>query len=101
MHRLLLTLFIISLVELSIAQTEQKDSARVLETVVVTAFEQQLPLHRSPISVSVLNRNTADFSNKTSMVSGFNTQAGVRMEERSPASYRVNIRGSSLRSPFG
>jgi iron complex outermembrane receptor protein len=67
----------------------------------VTAFEQQTPLHRSPIAVGVLNRSTADFSNKTSLVSGFNSLAGVRMEERSPASYRINIRGSSLRSPFG
>ena len=30
-----------------------------------------------------------------------NSTPGVRMEERSPASYRMNIRGSTLRSPFG
>lgn len=30
-----------------------------------------------------------------------NTIPGVRMEERSPGSYRLNMRGSSLRSPFG
>ncbi len=38
---------------------------------------------------------------KHPLVNGFNTVAGVRMEERSPGSYRINIRGSSLRSPFG
>ena len=37
----------------------------------------------------------------TSLVSAVNTTPGVRMEERSPGSYRFNIRGSSLRSPFG
>ncbi len=45
--------------------------------------------------------NNADRSNQTSLVSGFNTTPGIRMEERSPGSYRLNIRGSSLRSPFG
>src|SRR5690606_26727367 len=30
-----------------------------------------------------------------------NLVPGVRMEERSPGSYRFSIRGSSLRSPFG
>ncbi len=35
------------------------------------------------------------------MVSALNTVPGVRMEERSPGSYRLSIRGSLLRSPFG
>ncbi|MEJ0103149.1 MAG: hypothetical protein WDO19_11585 [Bacteroidota bacterium] len=30
-----------------------------------------------------------------------NNTPGVRMEERSPGSYRLNLRGSTLRSPFG
>ena len=30
-----------------------------------------------------------------------NIVPGVRMEERSPGSYRLSIRGSLLRSPFG
>lgn len=30
-----------------------------------------------------------------------NLAPGVRMEERSPNSYRLNIRGSAIRSPFG
>lgn len=37
----------------------------------------------------------------TSLVSVANQLPGVRMEERSPGSYRFSIRGSSLRSPFG
>jgi iron complex outermembrane recepter protein len=36
-----------------------------------------------------------------SLVPALNSIAGVRMEERSPASYRLSIRGSLLRSPFG
>lgn len=37
----------------------------------------------------------------TSLLSALNTLPGVRMEERSPGSYRLSIRGSTLRSPFG
>ena len=36
-----------------------------------------------------------------SLVNAMNTIPGVRMEERSPGSYRLSIRGSLLRSPFG
>ncbi len=36
-----------------------------------------------------------------SPLSAVNTVPGVRMEERSPGSYRLSIRGSLLRSPFG
>src|SRR4030095_5292931 len=101
MQRILLTLFTFFSFASCFSQETGQDSAKQLEPVMVTAFEQQTPLHRSPIAVGVLNRTTSDFSNKSSLVSGFNSLAGVRMEERSPASYRINIRGSSLRSPFG
>ncbi|HEU5145458.1 MAG TPA: TonB-dependent receptor, partial [Chryseosolibacter sp.] len=36
-----------------------------------------------------------------SILPAANILPGVRMEERSPGSYRFSIRGSSLRSPFG
>jgi len=101
MQRVVLSVLASFLFSSSFGQNEKADSAHVLEPVMVTAFEQQIPIHRSPVAVGVLNRNNADFANKTSLLSGFNTISGVRMEERSPASYRINIRGSSLRSPFG
>ena len=76
------------------------DSSTTLNEVVTTAFEQNRIISSGTI-VKVLNSNTADKTNKTSLVQAFNSIAGVRMEERSPGSYRLNIRGSSLRSPFG
>lgn len=76
------------------------DSATTLSEIIITAFEQNRVVNSGTI-VKVLNSNTADRNTKTSLVNGFNTIAGVRMEERSPGSYRINIRGSSLRSPFG
>ena len=53
----------------------------------------------APVSLTgqaQLNR----FSNM-SILPALNITPGVSMEERSPGSYRLNIRGSSLRSPFG
>lgn len=78
------------------------DTLKTLDEVMVRSFEQNRHLNETSISsVKVIMNNNADRYNKTSLVNGFNTVAGVRMEERSPGSYRVNIRGSSLRSPFG
>jgi iron complex outermembrane recepter protein len=76
------------------------DSSTTLDKVIITAFEQNRVINCGTI-VKVLNSNNADRYNKSSLVNAFNSVAGVRMEERSPGSYRINIRGSSLRSPFG
>ena len=76
------------------------DSSKILNEVTVTAFEQNRTVNCGTV-VKVIALNNADRNNKTSLVNGFNSIAGVRMEERSPGSYRINIRGSSLRSPFG
>ncbi len=76
------------------------DSAKTLNEVVITAFEQNRVINCGTI-VKVINSTNADRYNKTSLVNSFNSIAGVRMEERSPGSYRINVRGSSLRSPFG
>ncbi len=72
-----------------------------MDEVTVRSFEQNRRLQSTVISVKIIEFNNGDRYNKTSLVNGFNTVAGVRMEERSPGSYRINIRGSSLRSPFG
>lgn len=76
------------------------DSSKTLKEVVITAFEQNRVVNCGTI-VKVINSNNDDRYTKVSLVNSFNTLAGVRMEERSPGSYRINIRGSSLRSPFG
>lgn len=72
-----------------------------LDSVMVQGFIQRSPLAALPAAVSIVN--TADWNrfSPTSAVSAMNTLPGVRMEERSPGSYRIAIRGSSLRSPFG
>lgn len=81
-------------------QKNTADSALLMDKIIITAFQQNRDVSCGTV-VKVLSRNNADRFNKTSLVNGFNAVAGVRMEERSPGSYRINIRGSSLRSPFG
>ena len=86
--------------QFSFAQQKSIADSTTLTEVVITAFEQNRSISCGTI-VKVITTNNADRYNKTSFVNAFNTVAGVRMEERSPGSYRINIRGSSLRSPFG
>ncbi|MDB5193409.1 MAG: TonB-dependent receptor [Segetibacter sp.] len=72
-----------------------------LGEVIVRAFEQNRRLAEVAASVNVISRSDLERYNNTSVLPALNATAGVRMEERSPGSYRLNIRGSSLRSPFG
>lgn len=72
-----------------------------LDAVTVTAFASGLKWKDVPASIAVLNKQQFMRYDGTSLVPLLNTVAGVRMEERSPGSYRLSMRGSLLRSPFG
>lgn len=72
-----------------------------LQEVVVRAFEQNRKLKNIPAAVNYVSRELLERFSPASIVQAVNATPGVRMEERSPGSYRFNIRGSSLRSPFG
>jgi iron complex outermembrane recepter protein len=67
----------------------------------VTAFETERPLLKQSAAISLVGEQDFSRFNETSIVNSFNTKPGVRIEERALASYRVSIRGSSLRAPFG
>src|SRR5688572_24435718 len=86
-----------------IAQTEVTDTAlaQVLEEVIVKGYEQNRQLKEVGAPVSVISRQQLQRFGPGSILPAVNAAPGVRMEERSPGSYRLNIRGSSLRSPFG
>ncbi|REG77573.1 TonB-dependent receptor domain-containing protein [Algoriphagus antarcticus] len=72
-----------------------------LSEVTVTAFESERPLLEQSAAIAVVSEQDFSRFNETSIVNSFNTKPGIRIEERAPASYRISIRGSSLRSPFG
>jgi len=80
---------------------QEADSVKILEEVTIRSYEANRPILQVPASVGlVMSSDLQRFSN-TSLVSAVNNLPGIRMEERSPGSYRFSIRGSSLRSPFG
>ncbi|MEO5564527.1 MAG: TonB-dependent receptor plug domain-containing protein [Chitinophagaceae bacterium] len=86
---------------LSQAQNEQEDSSKTLGEVVLRAFEQNRQLKESAVAVNYVSKSQLERFNNTSVLPALNNTPGVRMEERSPGSYRMNVRGSTLRSPFG
>src|SRR6187549_2639850 len=83
------------------AQETELDSSQTLNEVIVKAYEQNRKLMQVPASIAVINKTQLSHFNNTNILPALNSNPGIRMEERSPGSYRLNIRGSSLRSPFG
>lgn len=78
----------------------QTDSLPVydLAGLTVSASATSLPINAP---VARIDRATIGRFDNGSLLAGFNTIPGARFEERSPGSYRVSIRGSALRAPFG
>lgn len=79
----------------------KSDSTRHLKDVTVKGYLSEQPVLSVPASVGVITPAQLKLQPDISLVSSMNTVPGVRMEERSPGSYRLSVRGSLLRSPFG
>lgn len=95
-------IFIISIFfGLTINAQESSDTALVLENVIIKGYESNTKLRFVPVSISVISNLEFQKFSSFSLLPAFNRVPGVRMEERSPGSYRLSMRGSSLRSPFG
>jgi len=84
----------------TVAQESVQDTTR-LDEVTVKAYFVEQPLLRLTTSAGVVTNTTLENQSGTTLLPALNTVPGVRMEERSPGSYRLSIRGSLLRSPFG
>jgi len=82
-------------------ETTDSTNGLELKEVTVRAFEQNRRLKDIPAAVNYIGRSLLERFSPNSIVHAVNATPGVRMEERSPGSYRFNIRGSALRSPFG
>ncbi|MFI5154023.1 MAG: TonB-dependent receptor [Chitinophagales bacterium] len=80
---------------------QQTDSSGLLRAVEVKAYEQNRKLTEVGAAIGLVGQSQLNRFSNTNILPAVNTIPGVRMEERSPASYRLNIRGSSIRSPFG
>ncbi len=68
----------------------------------VRGYATNRRLLETPASIGLLTRRDLNqrFGTPT-LVPALNTLPGVRADERSPGSYRLAIRGSAIRSPFG
>ncbi|RVU25543.1 hypothetical protein EOJ36_03760 [Sandaracinomonas limnophila] len=78
-----------------------QNTSTELPDVVVHSFEKNRKKLSNPDAISHLDSLQLRINSGTSFVNVFNAITGVKMEERSPGSYRLAIRGSSLRAPFG
>jgi iron complex outermembrane receptor protein len=82
-------------------QPSTADSSRILQEVIVKAFEQNRQLKEVSGAINYIGANQLERFSNNSILPAINATPGVRMEERSPGSYRLNIRGSTVRSSFG
>ncbi|WP_066441230.1 TonB-dependent receptor [Chryseobacterium sp. CCH4-E10] len=80
---------------------QKKDSAEIISEVRIDAYKKPAAFISSTKSVSVVSVNLLNQNTPERMLESINQIAGARMEERSPGSYRISLRGSTLRSPFG
>lgn len=80
---------------------QKRDSIQVLKEVRVFSFEKSRNIQENPDAIISIDSNLLSIENGTSLLNSLNSQPGIRMEERSPGSYRMAIRGSSLRAPYG
>jgi iron complex outermembrane receptor protein len=93
-----LATFLLLIVQTNTAQTPA-DS--LLPEVTVTATVYGNRSEEVAASVATLNSKAFEAYGEATPLYGLNTLAGVQFQERAPGSYRLAIRGSALRSPFG
>lgn len=97
--------FIVVMIFAESVYSQQTDSALAvkdtLNEVTVQAFLSNKKWKDVPVAVALITQNDLQRNVPTSLLPAVNAVPGVRMEERSPGSYRLSIRGSTLRSPFG
>lgn len=80
---------------------DQQDTVKNLKEIIIQAYSLEKPLSEVSASVGYISTDDLTRFSETNILPAVNTIPGVRMEERSPGSYRFSIRGSLLRSPFG
>ncbi|NIJ54887.1 TonB-dependent receptor [Dyadobacter arcticus] len=75
--------------------------ARELQEITINAFESRADPLTTTATVGLLTSRTLERFSTNTWANAVNTVPGVKMEERSPGSYRFSVRGSLIRSPFG
>lgn len=84
------------------AQNITSDTSQIqLQPVEIKQYFNSQSLLKVTSSAQTVSAQTIQAQSGISLTSAINTVSGVRMEERSPGSYRLAMRGSLIRSPFG
>ncbi len=85
------------------AASSQNDTLlySILDSMVVTGYDSEQALRSVPGAINILQEKQLSAFDEERILTSINALPGVRFEERSPGSYRMAIRGSTLRSPFG
>lgn len=103
MRYFLLTIIQLFAGQLLFAQVQQDTitSLSALPDIEINAYQGKLKYQAVPASIGLLQQNQLQKSITPQLLQSLNIISGVRVEERSPGSYRLSMRGSLLRSPFG
>jgi len=96
------TLFLMAVgLQAQVPSTAKDSSTKNLQEVIVQAYGSNSSSFSVPASIGSVSRSDLQRYSVFNLLPSFNGVSGVRLEERSPGSYRLSIRGSLLRSPFG
>lgn len=83
-------------------QQQEPDTLKAeLQTITVVGYEGNRSILETPGAITKVDAELLGGFEQGTLLYGLNSVAGVRFEQRAPGSYRVAIRGSALRSPFG
>ncbi|MBE8720511.1 TonB-dependent receptor [Sphingobacterium sp. Ka21] len=83
------------------AQDVSDSTAISIVPVKIKAYFVNQPLLSLTASGQVVSARQIQDQGTTTLLPALSTVPGIRMEERSPGSYRLAMRGSLIRSPFG
>ena len=81
-------------------QTE-KDGITELESMEIIGHFNTRRILGFTAAAQSLSSDDIEFQQTTTLLPAINSVPGLRMEQRSPGSYRLAMRGSLIRSPFG
>jgi iron complex outermembrane receptor protein len=95
-------LFSISMLCGQLIAQSQGDSINInLPSFTIQGFSRGVPVHRQAVSISIISSETLNQFSQQDPVMAWNAEPGVSLEQRAIGSYRLAIRGSALRAPFG
>src|SRR5688572_4909741 len=77
----------------AIAQ-DSNDTTKILNELIIKGYAYNRPAEEVPAAVAIVTEKDFERFNNTSFLPAVNTIPGVRMEERSPGSFRFSVRGS-------